>query len=218
MKLVYFNGRGLAETSRLILAWNNVEYEDFRYPLKIIDWSTHTMVKDEFDKDKNEGKLTNSLGKVPFLVDNGETISQSKSIERYLASKYNMMGTTPTEFAKIDSICEYVRDFKDMYQKVRQLKGNERTNGMNVWFKETLVEKLEILDNILSDNDEGYSVGSKSSLADIVLFSFITQFFDDAQSAIDSTKKAPKLCKIIEKIRLDKNIKTWVSIRPITDF
>ena len=218
MKLVYFNGRGLAETSRLILALNNVDYEDFRYPLKIIDWATHNMVKDEFDKDKKDGKLTMSMGKLPFLVDNKEVISQSKAIERYLAGKYGMMGSSLVESAKIDSICEYIRDFKDMYQKIRQLKGMERTDGMKKWFKETLVEKLEMLEHMLSDSSDSYSVGNKSSLADLVLFSFITQFFDDAQSAMDATEKSPKLCKIIEKIKLDKNIKEWLSSRPVTDF
>ena len=31
MKLCYFNGRGLAETARIILAIKGEEYEDFRY-------------------------------------------------------------------------------------------------------------------------------------------------------------------------------------------
>ena len=35
MKLVYFNGRGLAEISRILLAIGEEDYEDFRYPLKI---------------------------------------------------------------------------------------------------------------------------------------------------------------------------------------
>jgi len=68
LKLCYFNGRGLAETSRLILAVAGVDYEDYRYPLEVLDWATFNMVRDEFDKDKCEGKLDKSMGKVPFLV------------------------------------------------------------------------------------------------------------------------------------------------------
>ena len=49
MKLVYFNGRGLAETSRILLAIAGAEYEDFRYPLEVRDWATHDFVKAEFD-------------------------------------------------------------------------------------------------------------------------------------------------------------------------
>ena len=45
MKLVYFNVRGLAETSRILLALGGEEYEDFRYPLEVIDMSKHEMKK-----------------------------------------------------------------------------------------------------------------------------------------------------------------------------
>ena len=52
MKLTYFNVRGLAETTRMLFAVNNQtgdreEYEDFRYPLEVIDMKTHQMTKDE---------------------------------------------------------------------------------------------------------------------------------------------------------------------------
>ena len=116
MKLVYFNVRGLAETSRMILALGEQKYEDFRYPLDVVDMTTHQMVKEEFDKDKADGKLVSSLNKVPYLEVDNQIIPQSKAIERFLASRFNMMGESDIERARIDSICECVRDFKDMYQ------------------------------------------------------------------------------------------------------
>ena len=66
MRLTYFNVRGLAETTRMLFAVNNQtgdreEYEDFRYPLEVIDMKTHQMTKDEFDSDKSDGKLVKSL-------------------------------------------------------------------------------------------------------------------------------------------------------------
>ena len=146
MKLVYFNGRGLAETSRLVLALNKVDYEDFRYPLKIIDWASYNMERVEFNNDKESGKLVNSLNKLPFLEVDGQIVAQSKSIERFLARKYNMMGDNELEAARIDSICECVRDFKDAYQKVRKLSDEEKENGMKEWFSEILVEKMTLLD------------------------------------------------------------------------
>ena len=125
MKLCYFNGRGLAETSRLLFAINSEEYEDFRYPLEVIDFSKHEMVKEEFDKDKADGKLVHSLNKLPYLEVDGVIIPQSKTIERFLARRFNMMGETDVQGAQIDSICECVRDFKDLYQKVRSLPEDE---------------------------------------------------------------------------------------------
>ena len=56
MKLTYFNGRGLAEVSRLIFATTETEYEDFRYPITVLDWSTYNMARKEFDADKSSGK------------------------------------------------------------------------------------------------------------------------------------------------------------------
>jgi len=105
MKLTYFNVRGLAETSRILLAIGKEEYEDFRYPLDIIDMSTHEMTKDEFDSDKSNGKLVKSLNKVPFIEVDGVTIPQSKTIERFLARRFNMMGVNDVENAQIDAIC-----------------------------------------------------------------------------------------------------------------
>ena len=218
LKLVYFNGRGYAETSRLLLAINKVEYEDFRYPLKVVDWKTHTMVKEEFDTDKQNNKLLPSLNKVPYLEVDGAIIPQSKAIERYLAKKYNMMCDTDVESARVDGICECVLDFKNLYQSVRKLPEDEKEAGLKKWFSETLVEKLELLENILSKEKEGYSVGDRTSLADVVLFSFITQFFDDKESALNALSTTPKLKNIVDMVNQLEEVKTWLSTRPDTPF
>lgn len=214
MKLVYFNVRGLAETSRMLFALANVEYEDFRYPLEVVDMTTHQMVKDEFDKDKSDNKLLKSLNKVPYLEDDGEIIPQSKTIERYLANKFNMMGSSELEAAHIDSICESVRDFKDMYQKVRVAEDKEKASSE--WFTTTLVEKLVLLEHLLGDN--GFSVGSETTLSDVVLYSFITNFFDNKDAAMNATLTSPKLRKIIERVSNIPEMIQWLENRPKTDF
>tara|TARA_B110000967_G_C18861001_1_gene549925 strand:- start:774 stop:1439 length:666 start_codon:yes stop_codon:yes gene_type:complete len=218
MKLVYFNGRGLAETSRIILALNDAKYEDFRYPLKIIDWATHNMERAEFLKDKSDNKLLMSLNKLPFLEVDGEVLSQSKTIERFLGRKFNMMGDTDISAGRIDALCEYVRDFKDVYQSVRKLPEDEKVDGLNKWFNETLLEKLELLENILCNEHEHFSVGTRISLADVVLYAFITQFFDDKEVVLKSTKNSPKLRKIVEYVGSLDQIKSWIKRRPETNF
>jgi prostaglandin-H2 D-isomerase / glutathione transferase len=215
MKLTYFNVRGLAETSRILLALGKEEYEDFRYPLNVIDMSKFKMEKEEFDKDKTDGKLVKSLNKVPFLEVDGTIIPQSKSIERFLAKRFNMMGETDLEAAKIDSLCEYVRDFKDLYQKVRA--SEDKETAMNQWFTVTLVEKLKLLEEILGDND-GFSVGDKLTLSDVVLFTFITHFFDNKEASLNATLVAPKLRKIIDRVKELPEVVKWLNNRPITDF
>jgi len=218
MKLVYFNARGLAETSRLLLAVNNVDYEDFRYPLKVNNWATHDMEREEFLNDKKNNKLLGSLNKLPFLEIDGQVIPQSKSVERFIAKKYNMFGDNDLDAARIDGICEYVRDFKDAYQSVRKLKDDEKEQGMEKWFNETLPEKLELLDNILCKEHELFSVGTRLCLADVVLYNFITQFFDNKDGAMNATKNSPKLLKIISHVGSLDSIKHWLKTRPETSF
>tara|TARA_Y100001958_G_scaffold26223_1_gene16552 strand:+ start:20266 stop:20925 length:660 start_codon:yes stop_codon:yes gene_type:complete len=217
MKLTYFNVRGLAETSRILLAIGGEEYEDFRYPLEVIDMSKHEMKKEEFDKDKADGKLVTSLNKVPFLEVDGVTIPQSKSMERFLARRFNMMGSNDLEAAQIDAICESVRDFKDMYQKVRFLPEDEKDAGMKEWFTVTLVERLTLLENQLV-GESGFSVGNTMSLSDVVLFSFINEFFDNKEAALNATLTSPKIRAVVDRVSSDEKVVKWLNERPKTSF
>ena len=214
MKLVYFNGRGLAETSRMVLAIGGEEYGDVRYPLKIIDWSKHQMEKEEFEKDKADGKLVRSLNKLPYLEVDGVVVPQSKSIERFLAKKYNLMGTSDIEALRIDSLCECVRDFKDAYQSVR--KAENKVEATNEWFTKTLVEKLSLLENLVDGN--GFTVGETLSLSDVVLYSFITHFFDNKEASMNATLASPKIRSVIEKVSTVPQLVSWIEKRPKTDF
>ena len=84
LELTYFNGRGLAETTRLLLALAGQPFTDTRFPLKVLDFSTYSFERKEFDEAKAGGKLVKSIGKVPFLRTKGLVIPQSKAIERYV--------------------------------------------------------------------------------------------------------------------------------------
>jgi len=230
LKLTYFNGRGLAEISRILFAIGGEEYEDFRYPLEIIDWATYNMKKEEFEQDKADGKLLGSLNKLPSLTvdgfvcgsdneqpeDTSLVIPQSKAIERFLARRFNLMGENNVQAAFIDSICECVRDFKDMYQKVRSLPEEEKEEGMKEWFTVTLVEKLGLLENLLGEG--GFSVGGKLSLADVVVFAFITQFFDNHEASYNATLATPKLRSIVDNVASHEKVVEWLEKRPKTSF
>tara|TARA_B100000795_G_scaffold231988_1_gene190082 strand:- start:920 stop:1546 length:627 start_codon:yes stop_codon:yes gene_type:complete len=208
MKLVYFNLHGLAETSRLILAAAGVEYEDFRYPFEVIDMPTYNFVKADFDKDKNNGFLKKSMGKVPFLLVNGKTISQSKAIERYLATKFDMMGVDE-ERGLIDSYCEYIRDFKAVYQKSKSDKKEE-------WFSKTLPSKLLEFENLLNENN--YDIEQDLNLAEITIYSFLCEYFDNKTDVLNAYKDCKLLTTIVKKVGENKRIKSWINKRPKTDF
>lgn len=224
LKLNYFNGRGLAETSRLLLAAADVEYEDFRYPLKVLDWKTYSMVREEFDQDKASGKLWKSMGKLPFLEIGNKVISQSKAIERYLARRFYLMGETDEESGLIDSYCEYVRDFKTAYQSVRKAENKEE--AMGTWFGETFPKKLKEFDTLLFanldfqnvDTEHVYAVGNKLSLADITIYSFLVDFFDNKEGVKKAYENCTKLQKIVKNVGDNPLIQIWIKNREETVF
>jgi glutathione S-transferase len=212
MKLVYFDCRGISETIRLILAYLDVEYTDYRYPLSVADLSQHKFVKPEFDKDKSDGLLIKSMNKVPYLqMDDGIVISQSKAIERYLARKYHLFGETDIESAQIDSICETVRDIKDSYKTLK------REDKLTEWFSTTLIEKLNMLQHLFTENTEAL-VGDKITLADLVVYSLITEFFTNKEGAYLATESIQRIRGCVDTLNNHPAIQKWLTTRPVTDF
>merc|ERR1712170_105456 len=95
VKLIYFNVRGRAELSRLILAQAGVDYEDKR------------LTRDEFQAMKPS--LPN--GQLPAMEeDDGKMLSQSMAIARYLAKKHNLAGANAWESAQCDMVIDCVGD------------------------------------------------------------------------------------------------------------
>lgn len=95
-KLIYFAGRGLAETSRMLFKVGGQEFEDYRYPLTI---DNGQYLRPEWDADKSKYIYE----QIPVLeIDGGKyTIAQSKAIERFLARRFNLLGNNDIEAALI---------------------------------------------------------------------------------------------------------------------
>lgn len=204
MKLVYFDVKGLAEISRYLLAYLNIQYEDYRYPLEISgDASNRVYTKVEFEEDKKNGKFVKSFGKLPYLdVDSSLVISQSKAIERYLAEQHGLMGSNASEKARIDNICECIRDIKD------SSKNNEN------FVLETQLFDLAKMMNTFPNADICYSVGSKISLADITLFNLLHDVIK-----YNNWKTCPiKIRSIYNTVLNNENINKWISTRKDTMF
>ena len=81
IKLIYFDLRARAEPARLLLAYAGQDYQDERIP-----WIS----TDEYPW--QQMKPSTPFGQLPLLVWNGETISQSISIARFLATEFGLAG------------------------------------------------------------------------------------------------------------------------------
>jgi len=212
LTLIYFNARGLAETSRILLALAQVDYTDKRYPLEIIDPVKHVYVRDEFDRDKKAGLFDISMGKLPVLKVNDFVIPQSKAIERFISKRYGFMGSNPWEEALIDAICECIRDIKDRYQKVRT-----DQKAKDDYFSQTIQTELEDLAKVLEKNNPKYAVGHKLSLADVSIFCLVTQFYDN-KDVINIVSNIPRLRDIVIRVASRPEVRVYLSDRPKTAF
>jgi len=215
--LRYFDVRGAAETVRLLLAAAGQEYEDNRYPLSFgVPGDFSTIVRKEFDDDKASGKLDIALGKVPILEVGDFSLPQSKAIERYLARKLGMMGDSEEEEALVDAMAEHVRDINDAYQRkgVFFMKDEEQKAELQKkWYEEELPDWLSKLEKALPGSG-GFAVGSKASLADVVIFKLLKDTYpDDVSAAYDA---CPKIKAIVEGIEKNEGIKKWLEERPKT--
>ncbi len=214
LKLVYFDTKGLAEVSRLLLTIKGVEFEDYRYPLEIIDPVNHVYNKKKFDEDKANGLLHLSLGKLPYLElskeNNKIIITQSKAIERYLARKYGFMGKNDIEETRIDSICEYIRDIKDNYKKLTH------SQKLCTEFPNHLKTELEDILKLADSNNKPYLIGDRLSLCDISLYCLVTTVFDNKTTVFKVVGKIPKLRDCIIKISNIPAVREWTTKYPIS--
>ena len=95
-KLIYFNVRAFGETSRMLLKAAGQPFEDYRYPIEFKDGQP---VRPEWEADKSKYIYE----KIPVLeIDGGKyCIAQSKAIERFVAHRFNMLGSNDIEAAII---------------------------------------------------------------------------------------------------------------------
>ncbi len=253
MELKYFNARGAAETIRTIFAIAGEEYVDTRFEI-----TPGTMIASDFVAAKESGDLDMNLGRAPLLVTSEGVIGQSKAIERYLAKKFDLMGSSDIEAAQIDCIVEHCRDVKDaagkkiiinsllfkLYPKNNNLlkryltlkllgkKGfsafnrektdEEKAAARKEWFEKDMLTMLGKIEKAISltSGESGYAVGSKTSHADIAIFSLLKDctFQQDAEDTIKAADKCAKLLEIAKRIASDENVARWVESRPTTMF
>jgi len=91
--LYYFNSRGRAETSRIIMALAGIPYTDTRIEMQT--W-----------KDEQKHKASMPYGQLPVLEVDGVKVAESSGIERFVARIGNLFGSNPLEGAMIDMITD----------------------------------------------------------------------------------------------------------------
>ena len=217
MQLTYFDARGVAEVTHCMLKIAGVPFDDHRLSMAKKDgggWDAP-----EFAALKLSGDASANMDRVPILTVDGVTIGQSKAIDRFVAKRCNMMGNNDIEAAQIDCITEHVRDIKDKYQKVKAAPESEKVAKLEEFFAVTLPALLVQLEKSLpSTRSAGFSVGNATSYADVAIFNFLTEYFDNNAPIVAALTHCAALNSIVTHVSNLPGLKSWMAERPSNPF
>ncbi len=96
-KLIYFDMKGRAKTSRFIFAQAGIAYEDCRIAYNGEEWK--------------KLKPTTPTGRLPVLEVDGKPLTGSKPIDRFLAERFGLAGSNGFENAQVAGIADVISDF-----------------------------------------------------------------------------------------------------------
>ena len=195
-KLYYFNGKGRAETIRMIFALKGVAYEDIRIPNE--KWL--------------EFKPETPFGSLPVLEENGKMLAGSTIIARYLGEKYGLAGNNSWENAEISNSVDFMDDFTKAMVAMQFEKDEAKKAELKEAFqKENLPKYLSRLEKLVGE--EGY-ICLFLTWADLYLYCQLDTLVGHGIS-LDPYPGLRTLQRNIEAIPA---IAKWLNERPQTSF
>ncbi|XP_070548537.1 S-crystallin SL11-like [Ptychodera flava] len=173
-RVIYFNARGRAEPSRLVLSAAGVEFEDVRF------------TNEEWQTEKATGKY--EFGQLPCLETDGVIIGQSRAIARYLANEYGLAGKTNLDKAKADMITDACEDLLQGMAKIHYEKDEAKKKELQTEYGKKIATILAALEKILTANNggDGFFVGDGVSVADLSFFAQMEYNLSSAADLLDS--------------------------------
>jgi len=228
-RLTYFDGRGAAEVTRLLMKIGGIDFTDHRFPIHTT--ASRYGADEEYTSSKKSGQFAVNMDRLPVLdIDKDLTIGQSRAIERYIAGKCMLFGGNDEERAMIDCISENVRDIKEKYAAIRrretELKDETASETpTSQWFhsdsglQEWLAKLERSLPQVPADSE--FAVGNTLSLADISIWHLLRDHFHGhLHEVLHAEEKAQciRLSRIAHKVSEHSAIKKWLTDRPLSPF
>ncbi|KAJ1724995.1 hypothetical protein LPJ53_000784 [Coemansia erecta] len=203
--LRYFAITGLAETTRLLLAASNV------------DWT-------EENPAWPQAKADQPFGRLPVLLESDGSsgsdfvLSESPTIERYLARKYGFIPNDPQLASRQEEIRDQQRDVIQAFTNVKKFQGEALQEALKAY--RTIVDKvLEVHSRILRENgNNGFYFGNDLSFADLgALAIFRTIIYMDGGKLEEERSKylaenlTPEFKKLIETLESNPKLQAHIS-------
>lgn len=245
--LKYWDGRGLMEVPRMLLALAG------KYPGDYIDGRYTTDVPSDNPKAFNMVKkeLSHNLGRMPMLAVGSDNIGQSAAINYYLATEFGYMGNSTLEGAQILAISEHLKELNLAFRKVCPYGVEPSTESLDKWFDTGAEDRapepadskrrserflkwwMGRIEDVVGSN--GFAVGSKISLVDVQIYNTFKEYLKDEEAAptvaqwkreafasktrTDAALAAfPKLKNICDSVGAQANIQKWLKIRGVQRF
>tara|TARA_B110001452_G_C15159385_1_gene403316 strand:- start:279 stop:1004 length:726 start_codon:yes stop_codon:yes gene_type:complete len=217
----YFDARGAAETTRVLLAISGMPYTDHRYAIERKDGKMSTP---EFTADKESGALATNLGRAPLMLVDGEAFGQSKAMERYVAAQGGLMGSTPLEAALIDSVAEHVRDVRDAQMRKgfgmfsRDKTDEEKAALKEEWYGTDLPGWLQRIEKCVAPI-QSVVCGETPSYAAVCIWMLLREGSDeDVALVAKAAEGCGTLGEIAEAVATHPAVVAWLESRPVTAF
>ena len=222
LTLKYFDARGAAETTRVLLAIGGIAYTDHRYSIG------PAFEAPEFKADKESGALALNLGRAPLLLTDEGAIGQSKAMERYVASQAGLMGATPFEAARIDMVAEHVRDVRDAqarkgFSRMARGKTDEEKAALSSeWYGTDLpsfLAKIEACVVDMAGKGAAHVVGGGVSYADVCIWSLLREGSEEDLALVaEAAAGCATLRCVADGVAALPTVAKWVEARPVTSF
>jgi glutathione S-transferase len=235
ISLKYWNGRGLMEVPRMLLAisgkFPGEDYEDGRFSAPA------------------DG-LESNLGRMPVATIDGKSVGQSAAVNFFIASECGLMGTSSYEAAMIISTAEHLKEMMQAYLKIVPWGTQPSEETSDMWFNTGATDLEGPADRGGMDTryltwwagriektlgDAGYAVGNQLSLADVLIYYIFSETLADDQCPPDFAQhrkepfgsrarteaflaKHPKLKASCDAVANNENIKKWRDVRGMQHF
>ncbi|CAG5117476.1 unnamed protein product [Candidula unifasciata] len=189
MRLIYFDARGKAEISRLVLAAAGQTYEDVR------------LTKEQWPAEKPNTPFL----QLPVLEIDGKRYGQSIAIATYLAREFGFCGKSNIEELQINQAIQLAVDLMN--------------TGSKAFYESDPAKKFpkyfQFFEKLLKESGTGFVVGNSLTLADIVFYDLVFNYISRKVASIEGYPLLQALSKTVES---NEKIKAYLAARKPTEF
>ena len=223
LTLKYFDAKGAAEVTRVLLALGDMSYEDSRYKIEVKEGGG--FATPGFTADKESGALASNMNRAPVMLIDGQLLGQSKAMERFVAAQAGLLGSSAVEAAIIDSVSEHVRDVRDAQRAKgfsafsRDKTDEEKAAAKAEWFDDDLPSWLLRLEACVAPIEEIVCGGDKPTYAAVCVWALLREgSTEDVELTSKAAAGCPTLNKMADAVAHHPKVVGWMQSRPATMF